>query len=92
MGDWVISAQDVITLAAIIAAAGGIYAFVSKPFKAMDELKKSVDNLTDSVTDMKDDVKMQGDMIYQLLDHASTNNNTGGMREALDKYNAYYRH
>lgn len=92
MGDWVISAQDVITLAAIIAAAGGIYAFVSKPFKAMDELKKSVDNLTESVEDMKEDVQMNSDMVYQLLNHAATNNNTGGMREALDKYNEYYRH
>lgn len=92
MGDWVISAQDIITLAAIIAAVGGIYAVVSKPFKAMQELQKSVDDLTKSVNDMKDDLAMNGDMVYQLLNHAATNNNTGGMQDALDKYNAYYRH
>ena len=41
---------------------------------------------------MKDDIAVQGDMVYQLLSHAATNNNSGGMRDALDKYNAYYRH
>lgn len=92
MNEWVISAQDIITLAAIIAAAGGIYAFISKPFKAMEELKMSVDKLTESMNDMKEDVQMNSDMVYQLLNHAATNNNTGGMREALDKYNEYYRH
>lgn len=92
MGEWTISAQDIITLAAIIAAIGGIYAFVSKPFKAINEVKQSVDNLTKSMEDMKDDLAMNGDMVYQLLNHAATNNNTGGMRDALDKYNEYYRH
>ena len=92
MGDWVISAQDVITLAAIIAAAGGIYAFISKPFKAVRDLKDSVDSLTEKVDKIKEVQDMQGDMVYQLLDHAASNNNTGGMRQALERYNEFYRH
>lgn len=87
-----ISAEQIIAIAGVISALGIIWAVISKPFKAMDELKKSVDKLTESVSGMKDDIAVQGDMVYQLLSHAATNNNSGGMRDALDKYNAYYRH
>lgn len=87
-----ITSQDIITFAAILAAIGGIWTFFSKPIKAMRELKESVDKMSESVGDIKETVDMQGDMVYQLLCHAATNNNTGGMQEALDKYNAWYRH
>lgn len=87
-----INSEQIIAIAGVISALGVIWAVISKPFKAMEELKKSVDKLTETVDDMKDDVVMNSDMVYQLLNHASTNNNSGGMREALDKYNAYYRH
>ena len=92
MSDLTISIQDIITLAAVIGAIGGIYAIVSKPFKTMREVKDALKDLTESVSDIKETVDMQGDMVYQLLNHAATNNNTGGMQEALDKYNAWYRH
>lgn len=92
MSEWSITIQDVLTIAAVIGAVGGIYTVLSKPFKVMRELKESVDKLSETVGDMKDDLAMNGDMVYQLLNHAATNNNTGGMRDALDKYNEYYRH
>ena len=87
-----ISAEQIIAIAGVISALGVIWAVISKPFKAVDELKKSVDKLTESMVAIKEDMAMNSDMVYQLLNHASTNNNSGGMREALDKYNAYYRH
>lgn len=87
-----ISTEQIVALAAVIGAIGVIYTFVSKPFKSIRDLTDSVNKLTEKVDDINEDMKMQGDMIYQLLDHASTNNNTGGMRDALDRYNAYYRH
>lgn len=87
-----ISAEQIIAIAGVISALGVIWAVISKPFKAVEELKKSVDKLNETVIDMKDDVSMNSDMVYQLLNHAATNNNSGGMRDALDKYNAYYRH
>lgn len=86
-----ITTEQIIAIASVIGAISVIWAVISKPFKTMDELKKSVDKLTESVSDMKDDVSMNSDMVYQLLNHASTNNNSGGMKEALDKYNAYFR-
>jgi len=87
-----ITVEQLITIASVVTAISVIYGFASKPFKAMKDLQNSVDELTKSVNDMKDDLAMNGDMVYQLLNHAATNNNTGGMQESLDKYNAYYRH
>lgn len=87
-----ITSEQIIAFAGVLAAISAIWAFISKPIKAMRELQKSVDKLAENVSDMKDDVAMNSDMVYQLLNHAATNNNSGGMRDALDKYNAYYRH
>lgn len=87
-----ITTDQIIAVAGVIGALGVIWAVVSKPFKAIEELKKSVDDLTKNVTDMQDDLKMNGDMVYQLLNHASTNNNTGEMQRALNQYNEYFRH
>ena len=87
-----ITVEDILTIAGIIGAIGVIYTAISKPFKAVKEVKESIDKLTESMDDMKETVDMQGDMIYQLLNHASTNNNSGGMQEALNKYNEFFRH
>ena len=87
-----ISTDQIIAIAGVIGALGVIWAVVSKPFKAIEELKKSVDKLSENVNDLQDDLKMNGDMVYQLLNHASTNNNSGEMRRALNEYNEYFRH
>ena len=92
MSEWTISVQDIITLAAILAAVGGIYAVVSKPFKAMHDVQESLKKITEKVDNISEDQKMQGDMIYQLLSHAATNTNTGEMQRALNQYNEYFRH
>lgn len=36
------------------------------------------------------EIKMQGKMIYQMLDHMATNNNTGGMKKYLQEYSEFY--
>lgn len=87
-----ITTDQIIAIAGVIGALGVIWAVVSKPFKAIEELKKSVEKLTDNVNDLQDDLRMNGDMVYQLLNHASTNNNTGEMQRALNQYNEYFRH
>lgn len=45
----------------------------------------------DTMKPLKDDILMQSNMIYQILDHMATNNNSGGMKKALDDFNAYQR-
>lgn len=87
-----ISTDQIILIAAVLGAVGVIVGIVRKPFDAINELKKSVDKLTDNVNDLQDDLRMNGDMVYQLLNHASTNNNTGEMQRALNQYNEYFRH
>ena len=40
---------------------------------------------------MAKQVKLHGDMISELLDHAITNNNTGKMTDIKKKYDETYR-
>ena len=44
------------------------------------------------VATLKENDEKNGDMIYQMLDHLATNNNSGGMKKALDDYNKFFRH
>ena len=62
----------------------GLWAIFSKPFK----LLQKIDQRTSK---MAKQVKLHGDMISELLDHAITNNNTGKMTEIKKKYDEKYR-
>ena len=66
------------TILAIITA---FWAFTERVIKAYKDMMKP----------LKDDILMQSNMIYQILDHMATNNNSGGMKKALDEFNAYAR-
>lgn len=57
----------------------------------LDNDKKRLDKLDDGIADIKDHLAFQSDMIYQMLDHLATNNNSGGMKDALDRYNQHFR-
>lgn len=92
MNEWVVSVNDVITLAAIIGAIGVIWQFGKKPFETMKKISTDLDGLGKKVDSIKADTQKQGDMVYQLLSHAATNNNTGEMQRALNEYNEYFRH
>lgn len=39
----------------------------------------------------RDENIIQGNMIYEMLDHMATNNNTGNMNKLIKEYSAYYR-
>lgn len=66
------------TVLAIITA---FWAFTERVIKAYKDMMKP----------LKEDILMQSNMIYQILDHMATNNNSGGMKKALDEFNAYQR-
>lgn len=55
-------------------------------------MKKDLADIKQDVSELKANDQKNGDMIYQMLDHLSTNNNTGEMKRALDQYNNYFRH
>lgn len=90
--DITITTQQLIALAAVISAVGVIWGVASKPFKAMKDISDRLSKMEEKLSKLSRSVEIQGDMVYQLLDHAATNNNTGEMQRCLDQYNATFRH
>lgn len=90
--DITITSQQILAIAALIGAVTAIWTVVSKPFKAMKDISDRLSKMEDKLNKMSKAVDIQGDMVYQLLDHAATNNNSGEMQRALDQYNATFRH
>ena len=87
-----ITSQQILAAAALIGAISAIWAAISKPFKELKEISARLDKLDSKMAAMSRSVEIQGDMVYQLLDHAATNNNSGEMQRALNQYNATFRH
>lgn len=79
-----ITAEQIMTLSGVIMALVGLYALFAKPFKMIQR----IDRVT-TVTARQ--VKLHGDMISELLDHAITNNNTGKMADIKKQYDEKYR-
>lgn len=59
--------------------------------KMLSNDKEHLAKLDDAIDKLQESTDIQGDMIYAMLSHMATNNNTGGMQSALDKYNSFYR-
>ena len=55
-------------------------------------MTKDIKDIKEDVSALKKNDEVNGDMIYQMLDHLSTNNNSGQMKRALNDYNSYFRH
>ena len=79
-----ITSEQIVTLASVVGAVVGLWAIFSKPFITL----KRIDQRTSK---MAKQVKLHGDMISELLDHAITNNNTGKMTAIKKKYDESYR-
>lgn len=90
--DITITSQQILSIAALIGAITAIWAVVTKPFKEMRAISEKLSKLDDKVASISRYVEVQGDMVYQLLDHAATHNNSEEMRRALTEYNATFRH
>jgi gas vesicle protein len=85
-----------ITVGQIVVAIGAITAlwvFADKILKKIDDIfDRKLKPIKEDITTLKKDITMLSDVSYQMLDHMATNNNTGGMKAVLDKYNEYNRH
>ena len=90
--DITITSQQILALAALLGAITAIWGVASKPFKAIKDISEKISKMEEKLNKMSRSVEIQGDMVYQLLDHAATNNNTGEIQRALDQYNAVFRH
>lgn len=58
----------------------------------INTLAKDIKDIKQDVADLKANDQINGDMIYQMLDHLATENNTGEMGRALKQYNDFFRH
>lgn len=80
----------------IVAIISGVVSLVvnmgSKWLDRKNGLQKDIEEIKTGVKGLQDGNQMNSDMIYQILDHLATNNNTGEMKRALDDYNAHFRH
>lgn len=65
---------------------------LSKLIDNWSGLTRNVKEIKEDIYELKQNDKKNGDMIYQVLDHLATNNNTGEMKRALNEYNAFFRH
>lgn len=79
----------------LVAIISGIVSLVvnlgSKWLDRKNGLAADISEIKDSVKDLKENDSIYGDMVYQILDHLATNNNTGEMKRALNQYNAFFR-
>lgn len=62
-----------------------------KVLQMLDNDKKHLGKLDTAIDKLQESTDIQGDMIYAMLSHMATNNATGQMQTALDKYNSFYR-
>ena len=68
-------------IATVLALITAFWVFTERVIKAYRDMMKPI----------KEDILMLSNMTYQILDHMATNNNTGGMKQALNDFNAYTR-
>lgn len=80
----------------LIALISGICTLLSTVLSKWIDYKsgmaKDVKDIKEDISSLKENDQKNGDMIYQILDHLATNNNTGEMKRALNDYNTYFRH
>ncbi len=91
---WILGA--IITVAAVVKIVVAPISKLNKKFTTYDQLfennKERLNKQDNLLKEIRNDLRVQGDMTYQILDHMATHNNSGGMKAALDKYNSFYRH
>lgn len=85
-----ITIEQIVYLIGIIST---VWIFTEKIIKSVNNtLDARLNPLTNKYEAMQKDIQMLSDVCYQMLDHMATDNNTGGMKKALDDYNKYNRH
>lgn len=80
-------------LVAIIS--GGMSLIINLGSKYLDNkngLAKDIKEIKSDVSTLRENDKKNGDMIYTMLSHMATGNESGEMKRALNEYNEYFRH
>lgn len=84
--------DNTVLIALITSVCTALSTILSKWIDSKSGMAKDIKDIKNDVSVLKDNDKINGDMIYQMLDHLASNNNTGQMKRALNQYNEYFRH
>lgn len=84
--------SEALTIALVGSVSAIFTAIIPKLIDNHYGIGKDIKCIKEDVSEMKKDTSMNSDMIYQVLDHLATKNNTGEMNRALKDYNSYFRH
>ena len=84
--------SDAMIIALIGAGASLLTAVIPKLIDNKAGIGKDIKDIKTDIAELKKNDKQNGDMIYQILDHLATSNNSGEMKRALDQYNEHFRH
>ena len=80
----------------IVAVISGIVSLVvnlgSKYLDNKNGIAKDIKDIKSDVNTLSENDKKNGDMIYTMLSHMATGNESGEMKRALNEYNEYFRH
>lgn len=83
--------SDTVMVALISGVVSLVINFGSKWLDRKNGLTADINDIKEGLDDLKKNDSIYGDMVYQMLDHLATENNTGEMKRALNQYNAYFR-
>lgn len=81
-----------VLIALITGVCTALSTIISKWIDARSGMAKDVKDIKEDISELKKNDRQNGDMIYQILDHLASNNNSGEMKRALNQYNEYFRH
>lgn len=84
--------SDTVIVAIISGVVSLLVNFGSKWLDSKNGLTRDIKEIKENINTLTKNDTQNGDMIYQVLNHLATNNNTGEMKRALDQYNEYFRH
>jgi len=84
--------SEAMTIALIGGTVSVLVAVIPKIMDNHYGMGKDIKDIKEDVSTLKDNDRKNGDMIYTMLSHMATGNETGEMKRALNEYNEYFRH
>ena len=84
--------SEAMTIALIGGTVSVLVAVIPKIMDNHYGMGKDIKDIKEDVATLKDNDRKNGDMIYTMLSHMATGNETGEMKRALNEYNEYFRH
>lgn len=78
--------SDIVVVALVTGSVSIICMIVPLIFNQRSSRSKKIDSICTDVQQLKTQQDEMSDIVYQMLDHMATNNNTGNMKRCLEAY------